>query len=146
MININVDDRDHPEQPFSSDSDELVTLLTRPTEFEAHSIVIVLRDAGIDAFAMGSLHGSLPLSQRQFSVPVQVRRTDVERATEVLKQNVADSVDLDWDQVDVGDRVDSLPLTERRGMPLLAKIGFAVAAIVIIAMLLAGLVSGLSLI
>ena len=41
-------------------------------------------------------------------------------------------VDLDWDEVDVGERDDDLPLTPVNRMPLLARIGFAVAVAVLI--------------
>ncbi len=112
--------------------DDLATVTSVPTEFEAHTIVAVLREAGIEAFAFGTLQGRLPLVGVFASVPVQVRQSDLQRARLALRQNVADSVDLDWDQVDVGERKDELPLRPVGRMPLLAKVAFAVAAALIL--------------
>lgn len=125
-----------------NEQDELVTLTTRPTEFEAHALVAVLEDAGIDAVAFGAMRAALPLSERLTSVPVQVRRRDLERAQEALKQNIEDSVDLDWDEVDVGERVDALPLTTREGMPLIPKLGFIAAIVVLVVLFIAVVVFG----
>lgn len=121
------------------DPNNLVTLTTRPTEFEANALVVVLRDAGIEAFAFGAPQ-TLAFGQLYAPVPVQVRRADLDRARLALEKNVSDSVDLDWDSVDVGERVDDLPLTASTGMPLLAKIGYAAAVIAIVVMLLGALV------
>ncbi len=35
--------------------ENLVTVTSTPTEFEAHTIVAVLREAGIEAFAFGTV-------------------------------------------------------------------------------------------
>ena len=112
--------------------DDLVTLTTKPTEFEANILVAVLREAGIEAFAFGTSAAMLELSPRITPAYVQVRQADLERAREALKQNVADSVDLDWDEVDVGVREDDLPLNTPGRMPLIIKIGFLVAVIAIL--------------
>ncbi len=119
------------------DPDELATLITTRHAFEAHVIVAVLQDAGIHARAFDAIQSSLPLGTSFTRVPVQVRRVDLAKAKEALKSNISDSVDLDWDQVDVGERVDRVPLTTRRGMPLAAKIAtaFAVTLAVIYLML-----------
>ena len=113
------------------DPDELVTLTTRPTEFEANVLVAVLEEAGIEAFAFGAMRAALPLSERLTSVPVQVRRRDLEQAKAALAQNVADSVDLDWDEVDVGERDDNLPLTQRNGLPLIPRIGLLTVILIV---------------
>jgi hypothetical protein len=56
---------------------------------------------------------------------------------EFLPWALTDSVylDLDWDEVDVGEREDSLPLKKSPGVPLAAMAGFAVAAVIILLML-----------
>ncbi len=113
------------------DPDELATLITTRHGFEAHVIVAVLQEAGIDARAFDAIQTSLPLGGGFTGVPVQVRRGDLARAKEALKNNLSDSIDLDWEQVDVGERVDRLPLTTRRGMPLAAKIATATAVTVV---------------
>ncbi len=56
-----------------------------------------------------------------------------------MHQAVADSVDLDWDEVNVGEREDDLPLRPVGQMPLLAKVAFAVAAVLILLTLLLSL-------
>lgn len=113
------------------DPDELATLITTRYGFEAHVIVAVLQEAGIDARAFDAIQTSLPLGGGFTAVPVQVRRGDLARAKEALKSNLSDSIDLDWEQVDVGERVDHVPLTTRRGMPLAAKIATATAVTVV---------------
>ncbi len=109
------------------DPHELATLITTHPALEAHVIVAVLQAAGIDARAFDAIQTSLPLGGGFMGVPVQVRRGDLARAKEALKSNLSDSIDLDWEQVDVGERVDHVPLTTRRGMPLAAKISAATA-------------------
>ncbi len=124
-----------------SDPDALETLRTVNSEFEAHTLVAVLREEGIEAHVFAAMHASLPLGQRRFGVPVQVRRADLERARAALEKNATDSVDLDWDEVDVGEREDQLPLTPVNRMPLLARIGFAVAVAVVVLTVAAKMVS-----
>jgi hypothetical protein len=79
-------------------------------------------------------------------VPVQVRRVDLERAQVALKKNIADSVDLDWNEVDVGQPQDYAEPTEaeiRRAhepqtagsMPLIIKLGFLLAVALVVLML-----------
>jgi hypothetical protein len=122
---------------------DLVTLTVKPNEFEAAAVVAVLDDAGIQAWAFGAGQAALPLGDRVIGVPVQVRQDDVERAQAALQQKMADSVDLDWDMVDVGDRVDDVSLTSRRRMPLVVRLGYWLAVTLILIMLLAAAVIGL---
>lgn len=121
------------------DPNDLVTLVTKPTEFEAHALVAVLRDAGITAFAFGNVHAAYPLTSNMplAGVPVQVRRVDLDEANAVVAQNRSDSVDLDWNEVDVGERMDDLPLTTSGAMPLIARVGFGLALLAVAAMLIA---------
>jgi hypothetical protein len=131
---------------LETNPDELVTLVTKPTEFEAHAIVAVLEDAGIEAVAFGAMRAVLPLSEKLTPVPVQVRARDLERAREALKQNQEDSVDVDWNEVDVGERVDDLPLTQRKGMPPMARLGFLAACMMLLLILLVMVTRGLQII
>ena len=111
--------------------DDLVTLVSTPSEFEAQTLVAVLAEAGIEAFAFGV--PALPaLGMRLGGCPVQVRQSDLERARQALAQNVADSVDLDWDDADLGEREDNLPLTPTTRMPLFARIGFFFAMVILV--------------
>jgi len=116
--------------------DDLVTLVAKPSEFEAHALVAVLREAGIEAFAFGAMRAALPFSERLTPVPVQVRQVDLERAQAALKQNVADSMDLDWDDVDVGERLDDLPLKRSEGMRGFLSAGFFLAIFAIVCLVL----------
>jgi hypothetical protein len=93
----------------------------------------------IDAFAFGTVTGA-SMGMGILPVPVQVRAADLQRAQAALKQNVADSVDLDWDEVDVGEREDQLPLSTRQGMPVMAKVSVVVAALIVASIILAILV------
>lgn len=131
---------DHP--------DDLVTLTTADNEFAAGTLVAVLREAGIEAVAFDRVQMAGLTDIKGARVPVQVRAADLERAQAALKQNVADSVDLDWDEVDVGEPEDDLPIAhphdERsspRSMPLLIWIGFVLAIILMIGGLAGGLIS-----
>ena len=134
------------DQPKPSHDDDLVTLATRATEFEAQTLVAVLAEAGIEACAFGAIPAMEPLGQRLTPAVVQVRRSDVQLAEAALKQNVADSVDLDWNEVDVGQMEDDETPTAgeiRRAheppstanMPLVAKIGFGLAVALVLLML-----------
>jgi hypothetical protein len=125
-------------EPFE-DSDDLVTLTTRRTEFEAHTVVAILQDAGIEAFAFGAVQTVLPLTSRLVAVPIQVRKRDLDRARQAIQQNVADSVDLDWDEVDVGERVDDLPLKDSRDMPIMAMLGYITAVLMVFLMIFGAL-------
>lgn len=89
---------------MSEDPDSLVTLLTADSQFAAHTIVAVLEDAGIEAVAFDATAAGLGLgiSSGMIGVPVQVRRADLERARIALDQNASDSIDVDWNAVDVG--------------------------------------------
>jgi hypothetical protein len=119
----------------SEGGDDLVTVLTCASEFEAETKIIVLKEAGIEAFSFGAVHGALPLSLKALQVPVQVRAGDADRARAVLAENKIESAGVDWDSVDVGEREDDLPLRKPGRMPLLARIGFVLAMIVLATML-----------
>ncbi len=116
--------------------DDLVTVISCATEFEAATKVAVLEEAGISAFVFGSAHSALPLSQKFLAVPVQVRAADLERARIVLSENHRDSPSIDWDSVDIGEREDDLPLNAPGRMPWPAKVGFVLAMIVLGTMIL----------
>lgn len=125
---------------MTDDPDRLVVVASEPTEFAANVKVAVLADAGIEAKVFGSLGTTLGASGRigpaVLNVDVQVRASDAAEARRILASNIEDSVDIDWDAVDVGNRVDSVPLTSGDRMPLPALI----AACVVGALLVAGIV------
>lgn len=115
--------------------DDLKTVVSCMTEFEAATKVAVLEEAGIDAFIFGAAHSALPLNQKFLSVPVQVRASDLERARAALCENSADAPSIDWDSVDLGERDDDLPLRAPGRMPWPARIGLILAMFILATML-----------
>ncbi len=82
-------------------SEDLVTIVTPPTEFEANVLAIVLKDNGIEAFvfATPTIGIGVPLSGGMHGVPLQVARDDVEKAKQILLENKRHSIDIDWDEL-----------------------------------------------
>jgi hypothetical protein len=121
--------------------DDLVTLVTARSAFEAHTIVALLEEEQIGAITFDTASTSFGFSIEPYhrGVPVQVRRDDAERAHQVLQQRQSDSVDIDWERFDVGEREDHLPLRRPGRMPLLAKVAFVVTLVVLLAGTLGGL-------
>ena len=123
-------------------NDDLVTLLTATSEFAANSIVIVLKDAGIEAFAFGSaqnIFGVTGMTGNLLNTPVQVRREDLERAKAALEANRIDSVDIDWNTVDVGTPDDPQRSSRTEGRPLMLTLGVTALAIALLCGLLLAL-------
>jgi hypothetical protein len=122
---------------MTNDPDQMVTLTTAATEYAANITVVVLADAGIEAKAFGGLTTVLPGvfggAPSVFGVPVQVRLGDLEQAKAALTANKRDSVDIDWDLVEVGEREDQSPLTPVGHTPLAATIALWTAILVALA-------------
>jgi len=88
---------------MANDPDILVPLTSARSEFEAETIAESLRAQGIPAEVFGT---AARTGQWEFGinndVKIMVRRADVDRAGEVLRAVKADSVDVDWSEVDIG--------------------------------------------
>ena len=113
-----------------------VPVAAAATEFEAQTKAAVLEAEGITCRVVSdspSWAGQMPLSPSGRGSAVLVAAADADRARDILKDRIADSVDLDWDEVDVGEREDTLPLRRVGSMPLPAKIAAAVVALTLIA-------------
>jgi hypothetical protein len=124
---------DPPDRP---DDDTPVTLTTRPTAFEAHAIVAALEGAGIAATAIDApgLETPSAFGAGGPGVPVRVRAGDLDAARAVLASDAtADAID--WNDVDVGERADRLPLHPPGRRPLMARVALVVAIVVVIVML-----------
>jgi hypothetical protein len=123
------------------DPDELATLLKAHTPFEAHTLAAVLAEAGIEAFVFDSAYAGFGISlvPGRGGVPIQVRRGELEQARRIIRENASDSIDIDWTDVDVGERADRLPLRRPDRMPVLARLAFLVTLLVLLAGLAAGL-------
>ncbi|MBY0111798.1 MAG: DUF2007 domain-containing protein [Phycisphaerales bacterium] len=88
---------------MATDPDTLVDLTTARSEFEASIMIGVLKDRGIPAFTFShagmtlqwEVAGSLPFR-------VCVRKADLDRARDALREARSDSVDIDWNEVAVG--------------------------------------------
>ncbi|MHC5113292.1 MAG: putative signal transducing protein [Planctomycetota bacterium] len=114
--------------------EDLVLLTTAESRFEAGVIVGVLESAGIEAVVMDSSSPTEGVAFRppEAGVPVSVRYANIEAARAAVDRHNEDTVDLDWDEVDVGRREDDLPLTPLGHLPPAARIAFIVAVIVFV--------------
>lgn len=75
---------------------------------EAHIIASMLRESGIEAFVFDTAAQTLQWDAPRIINPylVHVQRGDLERARQLIRSNREESVDLDWDEVDVGEPLD----------------------------------------
>ena len=123
--------------------DEPAVLITARSSIEAHSIVALLAEAGVEASALDAAHlaAGTPLAEGAHRVPVHVRADELERAREILETNLADSVNIDWETLDVGERGDTLPLRTPGRMPLPARIAFVITVLVALTGLVAGVIA-----
>lgn len=95
---------------MTADPDILVTLTTARTEFEGANLVNVLQAAGIPARVFATTANTMQWEAGYTDpIKVQVRRADLTRAAEAIRRNRQDSVDLDWDEIDVGQFEDIAP-------------------------------------
>lgn len=88
---------------MGDDPDMLVVLTTARTEFEGQTLAEALRARGVPAEVFATAASSLQW-EAGFTDPIKVmvRRADVERASQIRASIKADSVDIDWDEVDTG--------------------------------------------
>ncbi len=117
---------------------DLVTLLEAANEFEAQTIISVLRDAEIPAVLARPIVPPLgaALRGKASTMPVRVLAGDLERARTALEARRQHADSIDWDEVDVGERVDTLPLTTARGVPLgIRLIAFGAIGLVLLSLL-----------
>ena len=125
---------------------DLVTLTTAPTEFEANLLAIVLKDHGIEAFVFASPGSALgvQLSGGTVGVPLQVREDDLVEAKQILASNKRDSIDIDWDELELaGKDFSETGVHKPAMMSLPAKLAFAVTAIVLLLGIVIGLISSI---
>ena len=116
-------------------ANDIAVVAVTETEFEARAKAAVLESEGIRAMVTTnapSWTGQMPVSPTARGASVLVNCEDLDRARSLLRQVVEDSVDLDWDEVDVGEREDDLPLHTVGRMPPLAKVALVVAITIVI--------------
>ncbi len=117
-------------------SKDLVTLFCPPTEFEANVLAIVLKDNGIEAFvfATPTMGVGVGLNAGRLGVPIQVKREDLEMARQILLDNKQHSIDIDWNELGVGDDDDSVFVP--KPMPIAAKVALVFVVLAFVAMAL----------
>lgn len=102
---------------MTTDPDTLVDLTSARSEFEASMIVEALKARGIPAFTFSNAGMTLQWEVAATNpFRVSVRRQDVDAAKEILRAVKAESVDIDWSEVDVGERQDLAP-PEKKSEP-----------------------------
>ncbi|MBK9187601.1 MAG: hypothetical protein IPM33_01470 [Phycisphaerales bacterium] len=88
---------------MGEDPNILVELTTARTEFEAATMAESLKAQGIPAEVFAGAANMLQWHVTSTDpIKVMVRRQDVEKARAALRDVRADSVDIDWADVDVG--------------------------------------------
>lgn len=123
---------------------DLVTVYEAPDPLSAEAIAMVLREAKIEVFVIRppspGLGPIVPEASKR--VPVRVHSADLAAAQRVLRTNVEESADIDWDEVaseaggPIGDDHSGLFRPARRQrMPLLAVAGWLLAASIILLLL-----------
>jgi hypothetical protein len=102
-----------------------------PSEFEANLLAIVLRDHDIEAFVFGTSTLGIGISlSSTLGVQLQVRAEDLVRAKQVLAANKRDSIDIDWDELQLAGSDNEVHTPAMMRIP--AKIAFTVTAIVLL--------------
>ena len=99
----------------SQSNDNLVVVEQCASPFAANALVALLSDYDIKAYGpemamkvMMSGSGLLQNDKKRF--PVFVLESQLELASRTIREVRAEAAELDWEQVDVGTRTDSLPL------------------------------------
>lgn len=101
---------EQPPRDDSPDPDQLVLLTSVRTEFEGQAMAAALRDRGVPVKVFAAAAAGVSWEGGYGNaVRVMVRRADAARAVALLKQVRQDSVDLDWDRVDVGEMEPGAP-------------------------------------
>ncbi len=90
---------------MSEDSEDLLILISVPTEIEAAAIVAALAQDDIRAVATGGLTSGFK-AEAPGEVQVLVKRADAERAQQTLQEIRSAKNPIDWSQVDVGEPED----------------------------------------
>lgn len=88
-----------------ADADDLVELVSVPVEFQAEAIAASLRERGVPARAIGGALAGFR-AEAPALVRVVVLRRDLPAARAALERARAESVDIDWEDVDVGEPED----------------------------------------
>lgn len=124
---------------MEKDPEILVPLTSARTGFEAETIAQALNAHGVPArvFGIAAQVMQWELGYHD-AIKVMVRRGDLETAKDILKAIKAESVDIDWSEVEVGegepDSTAEPPKRVRRLVPI--GVGIAILVVVVTVMLL----------
>jgi hypothetical protein len=89
---------------MNDDPDILVLLTTTRTEFEASTMAESLRHEGIPTEVFATVASTMQWEAAMTNpIRVMVRRRDLQAAGDLLRAIRAESVDIDWDEVNVGE-------------------------------------------
>ena len=90
--------------------DDLVELTTRPNELDAGLVREVLRSGGIECSVRAASGIALGVFGASSFNPmsVMVRRDELDNAQRLLTDQREASVDIDWEEVDVGEPADDI--------------------------------------
>lgn len=97
------------------DPGESVVFASMPTAFEADTITMKLRNAGINAQTVDVATAMTFAGTGVGGARVLVRRADLERARRLIHEIEQESASIDWDAEDVGSEQDApdAPLSRR---------------------------------
>ncbi|MCA9272884.1 MAG: DUF2007 domain-containing protein [Phycisphaerales bacterium] len=89
---------------------DLVPVTDASGPAEAHIVASMLRESGVEAFVFDTANQTLQWDAPRIINPylIHVKHEDLDRARQLIKSNREESVDLDWDEVDVGEPVDEI--------------------------------------
>ena len=125
----------------SSREERLVVVQYCNTGFEAEALVVLLADHGIMAYAEGTNVAANVYKDTRKSIPVRVRETQLELARLTIEDARADAAEIDWNAIDVGERVDRIKLA---GETDLTPIWFRTVATVAILVLTVSLITAIA--
>jgi hypothetical protein len=126
--------------------DDLVVLTSASSEMQAALWVSVLESHGIAAMGPNAAATTLRWEVSSSDpFKVYVRRGDAARAKEVLARERADSVDIDWSEIDTGDTGDdperAPPVDRERARGVMGGLVCAVIAGVLLVAILWGVMA-----
>lgn len=122
---------------MAKDPNAPVVIATALTDAEAGIIASTLRERGVEARVIDAVGSVLSVFGPALNQPIQivVRRCDADRAAAALREAREESIDIDWSQVDTGNRAeDPTPsLVPSRGGAALLFVGACLLILPVIA-------------
>ncbi|MCA9289289.1 MAG: hypothetical protein KDA05_11925 [Phycisphaerales bacterium] len=115
------------------DPDDLVVLTSAASELQAGLWISVLESHGIRGVSPGSAATTLRWEVGSTDpYRLFVRRADVDRAREVLDNQRSDSIDIDWNEVDVGESAEVDEAAPPDGSSPFVMLGLVLVCLVLV--------------